>query len=73
MQLLAVLLQSKERGDPQGWLAFQVGPGCRAACRQSLKAALEPYFAAARRYAAAHPTHPIPLLPFVRRLCADGG
>ncbi len=32
-QLVAALLQAKERGDPQGWLAFQVGVvGLRCCC-----------------------------------------
>lgn len=34
-QLVAALLQAKERGDPQGWLAFQVGR-CRDALLLSI-------------------------------------
>lgn len=33
VQLVAALLQAKERGDPQGWLAFQVMHHCCPSCR----------------------------------------
>ena len=40
LQLVAALLQAKERGDPQGWLAFQVGVTGQPCCATANLASL---------------------------------